>query len=74
MFFYSNINIFCFKDVDSSLLSTISFPAFSTHEEMLYLETKTNIIRKLKGNYGFKRYIRDGFRTVIEDSSKRLNL
>ncbi|XP_018570272.1 probable phosphorylase b kinase regulatory subunit beta isoform X2 [Anoplophora glabripennis] len=59
------------KDVDSSLLSTISFPSFSTHEDVLYQETKNSIIKSLKGSYGFKRYIRDGYKTVIENSSKR---
>lgn len=57
--------------MDASLLPTISFPAFSTHEEMLYQETKNNVISELKGNYGFKRYIRDGYKTVNENSSKR---
>lgn len=53
------------------MLTTISFPAFATHEEFLYGETKKNMIEKLKGNYGFKRYGRDGYKTVIEDSEKR---
>ncbi|KAJ8947470.1 hypothetical protein NQ318_009773 [Aromia moschata] len=61
----------CSKDVDSSLLPTISFPAFSTHEEMLYQKTKQNIVRSLKGHYGFKRFIRDGYKSVLEDDSKR---
>ncbi|XP_049821937.1 probable phosphorylase b kinase regulatory subunit beta isoform X1 [Aethina tumida] len=61
----------CSKDVDSSLLPTISFPAFSTHEDLLYTETKNNIVKKLKGQYGFKRFIRDGYKTVIEDPNKR---
>jgi hypothetical protein len=53
------------------LLPTISFPAFSTHEEVLYNETKANIIRRLKGNYGFKRFSRDGYKTILEDPGKR---
>ncbi|XP_056632018.1 probable phosphorylase b kinase regulatory subunit beta isoform X1 [Diorhabda carinulata] len=61
----------CSKDVDASLLPTISFPAFSTHEEMLYQETKKNVVRSLKGKYGFKRYIRDGYKSQIENLEKR---
>lgn len=38
---------------------------------MLYHETKNNIIRSLKGNYGFKRFIRDGYKTVIENQNRR---
>lgn len=53
------------------MLPTISFPAFATHEEVLYNETKLNIIRRLKGNYGFKRFGRDGYKTVLEDKQRR---
>lgn len=41
---------------------------------MLYQETKNNVIKKLKGNFGFKRYIRDGFKTVNESPSRRYEL
>ncbi|XP_044751763.1 probable phosphorylase b kinase regulatory subunit beta isoform X2 [Coccinella septempunctata] len=59
------------KDVDAALLATISFPAFATHEDILYSETKSRVLRKLKGKYGFKRYIRDGYKTVNEDPNRR---
>ncbi|XP_043476951.1 probable phosphorylase b kinase regulatory subunit beta isoform X1 [Leptopilina heterotoma] len=59
------------KSVDTALLPTISFPAFATHEEVLYTETKANIVRRLKGVYGFKRFGRDGFKTVLEDPNRR---
>lgn len=54
-----------------ALLPTISFPAFATHEEVLYNETKANIVCRLKGNYGFKRFGRDGYKTVLEDKHRR---
>lgn len=57
--------------MDAALLPTISFPAFSTHEEVLYTETKANVVRRLKGNYGFKRFGRDGYKTVLEDTDRR---
>ncbi|XP_015515633.1 probable phosphorylase b kinase regulatory subunit beta isoform X1 [Neodiprion pinetum] len=59
------------KSVDAALLPTISFPAFATHEENLYNETKANIIRRLQGNYGFKRFGRDGYKTVLEETHRR---
>ncbi|CAK9796068.1 Probable phosphorylase b kinase regulatory subunit beta [Anthophora quadrimaculata] len=59
------------KSVDTALLPTISFPAFATHEEVLYNETKANIVRRLKGNYGFKRFGRDGYKTVLESKDRR---
>ncbi|XP_020296477.1 probable phosphorylase b kinase regulatory subunit beta isoform X2 [Pseudomyrmex gracilis] len=59
------------KSVDAALLPTISFPAFATHEDVLYNETKANVVRRLKGNYGFKRFGRDGYKTVLEDKERR---
>ncbi|XP_044266154.1 probable phosphorylase b kinase regulatory subunit beta isoform X5 [Tribolium madens] len=59
------------KEVDSALLPTISFPAFSTHEDLLYNEAKNNIVSRLKGKYGFKRFLRDGYKTCVEDTKRR---
>ncbi|MCL4124235.1 UNVERIFIED_CONTAM: hypothetical protein GTU68_045867, partial [Idotea baltica] len=59
------------KNVDSSLLSVISFPAFATHDKVLYNKTKAQIVNTLKGRNGFKRFLRDGYGTVLEDSKKR---
>lgn len=61
----------CSKGTDSGLLLTISFPAFATHEDVLYNDTKNNIVQKLRGNYGFKRYSRDGYKTIPEDPKRR---
>nr|XP_021206842.1 probable phosphorylase b kinase regulatory subunit beta isoform X3 [Bombyx mori]XP_021206843.1 probable phosphorylase b kinase regulatory subunit beta isoform X3 [Bombyx mori]XP_037866538.1 probable phosphorylase b kinase regulatory subunit beta isoform X3 [Bombyx mori] len=59
------------KGVDAALLPTISFPAFATHEEHLVQLTKTNIVRRLQGKYGFKRFSRDGYKCVLEDPDRR---
>lgn len=59
------------KSVDSALLMTISFPAFATHEEHLYSQTKENITRYLKRDHGFIRFCRDGYKNVLEDSNRR---
>jgi len=60
-----------FQGVDASLIPTISFPAFATHEEVLCVETKVNIVHRLKGRYGFKRFCRDGYKCVLEDCNRR---
>lgn len=60
-----------FQGVDVALLPTISFPAFATHEEHLLQLTKSNILRRLQGKYGFKRFSRDGYKCVLEDPSRR---
>ncbi|XP_015607737.1 probable phosphorylase b kinase regulatory subunit beta isoform X2 [Cephus cinctus] len=59
------------KSVDAALLPTVSFPAFATHEEVLYTKTKANVVHRLRGNYGFKRFARDGYKTVIEETHRR---
>lgn len=70
---FSNIfgKVFFLQGIDSSLIPTISFPAFATHEDVLYDETKAIIIRKLKGSCGFKRFGRDGFKCKLEDTKRR---
>ncbi|XP_046961830.1 probable phosphorylase b kinase regulatory subunit beta [Vanessa cardui] len=59
------------KGVDAALLPTISFPAFATHEELLLQLTKNNILNRLQGKYGFKRFSRDGYKCVLEDPNRR---
>lgn len=59
------------KTTDSSLLTAISFPAFATHNESLYLKTKEGILKKLSGQWGFKRFVRDGYGTVLEPEGQR---
>ncbi|CAK1550086.1 unnamed protein product [Leptosia nina] len=59
------------KGVDAALLPTISFPAFATHEDLLVQLTKTNLLNRLKGKYGFKRFSRDGYKCALEDPNRR---
>jgi phosphorylase kinase alpha/beta subunit len=58
------------KEVDAALLSVIGFPAFAVENQALCDRTRTTIIQKLQGNYGCKRFLRDGHQTVIEDHSR----
>ncbi|CAD7086045.1 unnamed protein product [Hermetia illucens] len=59
------------KGVDASLLPTLSFPAFASHEERLVAMAKSNVVRRLKGKKGFKRFNRDGYLSRLEDKSRR---
>ncbi|KAI8125814.1 putative phosphorylase b kinase regulatory subunit beta [Lucilia cuprina] len=59
------------KGVDASLLLTLSFPAFASHEDSLVEQTKHNVINRLRGRRGFKRFSRDGFLSKVEDKSRR---
>ena len=60
-----------FKGVDSSLIPTLSFPAFASHEERLVELTKNNVITRLRGKKGFKRFSRDGYLCRLEDKTRR---
>ena len=58
------------KEVDSALLSIIGFPAFAVEDAELVARTRARIVDQLQGNYGCKRFLRDGHQTVIEDHSR----
>ncbi|XP_015515360.1 probable phosphorylase b kinase regulatory subunit alpha isoform X1 [Neodiprion pinetum] len=58
------------KELDSGLLSIISFPAFAVDEPNLIDLTRSAIIKKLQGRYGCKRFLRDGHRTPKEDPNR----
>jgi len=58
------------KEVDSALLSIVGFPAFAVEDASLAELTRDRIIDQLLGNYGCKRFLRDGHQTVIEDASR----
>lgn len=58
------------KEVDASLISIISFPAFAVTDTELIQLTRNAIVDKLHGRYGMKRFLRDGYRTAREDKSR----
>ncbi|XP_078369919.1 phosphorylase b kinase regulatory subunit alpha, liver isoform-like isoform X2 [Oculina patagonica] len=55
------------KEIAASVLSVISFPAFAVEDEDLVKESREKIITKLQGRYGLVRFIRDGYKTPLED-------
>lgn len=59
------------QNTDAALLPTISYPAFAVDDDALYSQTLDKIVRKLGGKYGFKRFLRDGYRTANEDKNRR---
>jgi phosphorylase kinase alpha/beta subunit len=58
------------KETDAALLSAIGFPAFAIEDTELLERTKNDIIQKLEGRYGCKRFLRDGHQTVLEDTTR----
>ena len=58
------------KESDGALLSIIGFPAFAVVDKQLRQRTLDDIVNKLEGKYGCKRFLRDGHQTVIEDTQR----
>ncbi|NXO86856.1 KPBB kinase, partial [Sitta europaea] len=58
-------------NTDAALLPCLSYPGFALDDEVLFGQTLDKILRKLKGKYGFKRFLRDGYRTALEDRTRR---
>lgn len=58
------------KETDSALLSIIGFPAFAVGDKALAGKTRDDILAKLGGNYGCKRFLWDGHQTALEESSR----
>ncbi|RMF63782.1 MAG: glycosyl hydrolase family 15 [Cyanobacteria bacterium J069] len=58
------------KEVDAAVLSVIGYPAFAVEDLSLVERTRSNVVTKLQGRYGCKRFLRDGHQTVIEDPTR----
>ncbi|KAI8085667.1 glycosyl hydrolases family 15-domain-containing protein [Thamnidium elegans] len=58
------------KEVDGSVLSVIGFPAFAVEDPELIERTREDAKKKLEGRYGWKRFLRDGHQTVVEDHTR----
>ncbi|MBR9912254.1 MAG: glycosyl hydrolase family 15 [Gammaproteobacteria bacterium] len=58
------------KEIDAALLSIIGFPAYAVENEALVNRTRQEIVDKLQGRYGCKRFLRDGHQTVVEDHER----
>lgn len=58
------------KEIDAALLSVIGFPAFAVQDESITTKVREEIINKLEGQYGLKRFLRDGHQTVLEEEGR----
>ncbi|NBC49111.1 MAG: glycosyl hydrolase family 15 [Gammaproteobacteria bacterium] len=58
------------KEVDAATLSVVGFPAFAVEDAALVDATVDEVVGKLQGRYGCKRFLRDGHQTVIEDPER----
>jgi phosphorylase kinase alpha/beta subunit len=58
------------KEVDAATLSIVGYPAFAVEDTSIVKQTVNDVVTKLEGNYGCKRFLRDGHQTVIEDQQR----
>jgi len=58
------------KEVDAATLSVVGFPAFALEDAALVDATVDQVVGKLQGRYGCKRFLRDGHQTAIEDPER----
>jgi phosphorylase kinase alpha/beta subunit len=58
------------KEVDAATLSIVGFPAFAVEDVAIVNNTVDDVVSKLQGRYGCKRFLRDGHQTAIEDSNR----
>lgn len=58
------------KEIDAALLSIIGFPAFAVQDAELVTRVRNEVVAKLEGNYGLKRFLRDGHQSVLEDEHR----
>ncbi|VDM49724.1 unnamed protein product, partial [Toxocara canis] len=58
------------KETDSALLTVISYPAFAVEDQQLIQITRDTITETLLGRYGCRRFLRDGYKTPLEDPSR----
>ena len=58
------------KEVDAATLSIIGYPAFAVEDADLVDLTLNEVISKLSGNYGCKRFLRDGHQAANEDANR----
>ncbi|MGB5831692.1 MAG: glycoside hydrolase family 15 protein, partial [Thiohalocapsa sp.] len=58
------------KEVDAATLSVVGFPAFAVEDATLVDATVDQVVGKLEGRYGCRRFLRDGHQTAIEDHER----
>ncbi|XP_031572074.1 phosphorylase b kinase regulatory subunit beta-like [Actinia tenebrosa] len=56
---------------DASMLMITGFPCFAVDDSELRLKAQAQVKEKLEGKYGLKRYMRDGYRCVLENRNRR---
>lgn len=59
------------KNTDSAIIPTVGYPFFAVEDTRLCEETKNLARKKLESKHGFKRFVGDGYKTVMEDKHRQ---
>ena len=59
------------KETDAAILAVVGFPAFAVSNSNLVEVTLDTIQTKLGGRFGLKRFLRDGYKTLKEDTGRQ---
>ena len=59
-----------YQTTDAALLPVLSWPCFALHDAQQNKAAIKEIIETLKGRHGFKRFLRDGYGTALEDKNR----
>lgn len=52
------------------MLGVISYPAFAVDDQTIVDSTRKTITDTLLGKYGCRRFLRDGYKTALEDPNR----
>lgn len=58
------------KEVDAALLAAVGYPAFAVDDPALAERTRREVVDRLRGRHGLKRFLRDGHQTPLEDPTR----
>lgn len=56
---------------DAALLPALTWPFFAIHDTKLKESALNGITSNLKGKHGLKRFLRDGYGTVLENRNRQ---
>ena len=60
------------KEIGAGLIPVLMYPAFAVSNLELVNKTMSEIDSKLKGSYGYVRFLRDGYNTPTEDKNRKM--
>ena len=60
------------KEIGAGLIPVLMYPAFAVSNLDIVNKTMDEIDSKLKGTFGYVRFLRDGYNTPMEDKNRKM--